>query len=162
RMGRVALDVRAAAEREHARPSATAQEPRDTRATTCCVVGAGPAGALLALLLARRGTAVTLLEGHGNFERDFRGDTVHPAIMEIRDEMGLADRALGLPHAKIRRASPPGAGFTVDFGELKTRFPFIAMLPHARFLEFLTAEAARYPAFRLVMGANVRELVEEA
>ena len=62
--------------------------------TTCCVVGAGPAGAILALLLARRGIQVTLLEAHADFDRDFRGDTVHPAIMEILDEIGLADRVL--------------------------------------------------------------------
>ena len=129
--------------------------------TTCCIVGAGPAGTLLALLLARRGIPVTLLEAHADFDRDFRGDTVHPAIMEILDEIGLADRALALPHRKIRQARPPGAGFDVNFNRLKTRFPFITMLPQARFLEFLTAEAACYPAFRLVMGANVRELVAE-
>jgi 2-polyprenyl-6-methoxyphenol hydroxylase-like FAD-dependent oxidoreductase len=126
------------------------------------VVGAGPAGALLALLLARRGIRVTLLEAHGDFDRDFRGDTVHPAIMEILDEIGVAERALAeLPHRKIRRASPPGGEFAVDFRDLPTKFPFITMLPQARFLEFLTAEAARYPTFRLVMGASVRELVEQ-
>lgn len=156
----MAVDVRAAAESDHARHPDPAHEVLDTHQTTCCVVGAGPAGALLALLLARRGVAVTLLEAHGDFDRDFRGDTVHPAILEILDEIGLADRVLELPHNKIRSASPPGAGFTVAFAGLKTRFPFIAMLPQARFLEFLTAEGACYPAFRLVLGANVRELVE--
>jgi 2-polyprenyl-6-methoxyphenol hydroxylase-like FAD-dependent oxidoreductase len=125
------------------------------------VVGAGPAGALLALLLARRGIPVLLLEAHADFDRDFRGDTVHPAIMEILDEIGLADQVLALPHAKIRRAVPPGAGFVVDLGRLQTRFPFITMMPQARFLAFLTAEAGRYPAFHLITGANVREVVEE-
>lgn len=58
-------------------------EVRGVLKTTCCVVGAGPAGAILALLLARRGISVVLLEAHGDFDRDFRGDTVHPAIMAI-------------------------------------------------------------------------------
>jgi 2-polyprenyl-6-methoxyphenol hydroxylase-like FAD-dependent oxidoreductase len=48
-----------------------------------------------------------------------------------------------------------------DFRRLKTRFPFIAMMPQSRFLEFITAEAARYPAFQLIMGARVEELIEE-
>ena len=51
--------------------------------TTCCVVGGGPAGAMLALLLAREGVEVTLLEAHRDFERDFRGDTLHASAMEI-------------------------------------------------------------------------------
>jgi 2-polyprenyl-6-methoxyphenol hydroxylase-like FAD-dependent oxidoreductase len=155
------VDAREATERQRAGPPSAPHEILDVAETTCCVVGAGPAGALLALLLARRGIAVALLEAHADFDRDFRGDTVHPAILEILDEVGLAERALELPHAKIRVGTPPGGGFTVPFEDLRTRFPYIAMLPQARFLEFLTAEASRYPAFRLVMRANVREVVDE-
>lgn len=134
----------------------------DVHHTTCCIVGAGPAGALLALLLARQGITVTLLEAHMDFDRDFRGDTVHPAILELLDQVGLADRLLAeVPHNKIRTGTPPGAVFTIEFGRLKTRFPFIAMIPQVRFLEFITTEAARFSSFRLVMGAQVRELVED-
>ena len=70
--------------------------------TTCCIVGAGPAGTVLALILARQGIATTLLEAHQDFDREFRGDTVHPSVMEIMDEMGLAERLLELPHAKVK------------------------------------------------------------
>ncbi len=71
--------------------------------TTCCIVGGGPAGAVLALLLSRQGIDTTLLEAHQDFDREFRGDTIHPSVMEIMDEMGLAERLLGLPHAKIHQ-----------------------------------------------------------
>src|ERR1044071_604908 len=114
--------------------------------TSCCVVGAGPAGAILALLLARRGVAVTLLELHRDFDRDFRGDTLHPSVMEIMDELGLASRLRELPHSKLRNLSfttASGDGVRVDFGGLKTKYPFITLLPQSRFLEFITNEAKR-------------------
>jgi 2-polyprenyl-6-methoxyphenol hydroxylase-like FAD-dependent oxidoreductase len=64
---------------------------RDVQETACCVVGGGPGGLVLALLLARHGIPVTLLEAHPDFDRQFRGDTLHPAILEILDQIGLAD-----------------------------------------------------------------------
>ncbi|MFQ4145117.1 FAD-dependent oxidoreductase [Chlorogloeopsis sp. ULAP02] len=136
----------------------------DVQTTNCCIVGGGPAGAVLALLLARQGIPVMLLEAHKDFDRDFRGDTIHPSVMEIMEELGLADRLLQLPHAKMRQISikTPEASVTLaDFSHLHTRFPYITMLPQARFLEFITAEAQKYPNFQLIMGANVQELIEE-
>ena len=132
--------------------------------TTCCVVGGGPAGAVLALLLARAGVGVTLLEAHPDFDREFRGDTLHPSVMEIMDQLGLAERLLELRHTKVRSLTfrtVSGPFTPVDFSSLNTKFPYITMMPQTSFLEFITGEAKRYPNFRLLMGARVRELVEE-
>jgi 2-polyprenyl-6-methoxyphenol hydroxylase-like FAD-dependent oxidoreductase len=132
--------------------------------TSCCIVGAGPAGAVLALLLARRGVRVTLLEMHKDFDREFRGDTVHPSTLEILDQLGLIDRVLALRHAMIvspviQTANGPFA--PVDLRRLKTKFPYILMVPQTHLLELVTAEAARYQNFTLVMGANVTDLITE-
>src|ERR1700752_3383004 len=90
----------------------------DSRETTCCIVGGGPGGMMLALLLARRGVPVTLLEAHKDFDRDFRGDTIHPSVLQVLDEMGLANRLLQLPHGKQRGAvfqSADGPINIIDF-----------------------------------------------
>jgi 2-polyprenyl-6-methoxyphenol hydroxylase-like FAD-dependent oxidoreductase len=137
---------------------------RDVKRTTCCIVGGGPAGAVLTLLLARAGVSVTLLEAHPDFDREFRGDTLHPSVMEIMDQLGLADHLLELRHTEIRSATVQTAAgpFTpLDFSHLNTKFPYITMMPQTSFLEFITEEAKRYPNLRLVMEARVRELVEE-
>ena len=141
-----------------------ADDVRDVAETTCCVVGGGPAGVVLALLLARRGVDVVLLEAHDNFDREFRGDTLHPAILEIMDQIGLAERLHELPHVKVHGPVIPAAGGAFrpfDLRSLKTKFPYIMFMHQPIFLECLADEAKKYPSFRLVMGANVRQLVEE-
>ena len=133
--------------------------------TTCCIVGSGPAGAVLALLLARQGIAVTLLEQHLDFDRDFRGDTIHPSVMQIMEELDLADRLLQLPHTKWYSYPPvqtaKGPFVIADFRRLKTRYPYMLLLPQAHFLAFITSEAKHFPHFQLVMGARAEQLIEE-
>jgi 2-polyprenyl-6-methoxyphenol hydroxylase-like FAD-dependent oxidoreductase len=138
--------------------------PVDVQETTCLIIGGGPGGSVLALLLARQGIHVMLLEAHEDFDRDFRGDTIHPSVMEIMDQLGLADRLLELRHSEIHQATimtPDGPIRLADFSRLKTRFPYIMMLPQVNFLEFVTGEAKRYPNFQLLMGASAQELIEE-
>lgn len=131
--------------------------------TACCIVGAGPGGAMLSYLLARKGIDVILLELHDDFDRDFRGDTVHPSVMEIMDQLGLADDVLKIPHSKVSRITFTTAEGPITIGELsklKTKFPYIALIPQTRFLEFLTERAKQFADFNLVMNANVQELIQ--
>ncbi|MEM7314342.1 MAG: FAD-dependent oxidoreductase [Planctomycetota bacterium] len=132
--------------------------------TDCCIVGAGPAGAMLAFLLARQGVRVLLLEARDDFDRDFRGDTLHSSSLEILDQLGLADDLLKLPHNRLEQAvfeTPAGTVAPADFRELRTRFPFVALIPQEQFLAFLTERARQFDGFELKMGANVRELIKE-
>lgn len=131
---------------------------------SCCIVGGGPAGVVLALLLARRGIPVTLLEAQRDFDRDFRGDTIHPSILELFDQLGLAESVLRLPHVKWFGPSlvtATGLLPLINFRRLKTLFPYIMVLPQHHLLEYLVAEAGKYPHFRLVLGARVQSLIED-
>ncbi|MEA5502860.1 FAD-dependent oxidoreductase [Halotia wernerae UHCC 0503] len=136
----------------------------DIQQTTCCIVGGGPAGAVLALLLARKGISVMLLEAHKDFDRYFRGDTIHSSVLELMDELGLADRLLQIRHTKTYKyitQTSDGPVTFADFSRLKSKFPFMMIMEQVRFLEFIMTEAKQYPNFQLVMGANVQELIEE-
>ncbi|SON61628.1 tRNA 5-methylaminomethyl-2-thiouridine biosynthesis bifunctional protein MnmC [Mycobacterium simulans] len=73
----------------------------DSGETSCLIVGGGPAGMMLGLLLARRGIDVTLMEKHADFLRDFRGGTVHASTLRLLDELGLGSRFAQVPRRLI-------------------------------------------------------------
>src|SRR5262245_5292038 len=131
----------------------------------CCIAGCGPAGAMLGLLLARAGVNVLVLEKHRDFLplRDFRGDTIHPSTLEVLLELGLAERFLNLPHTEVRAMTLRLGGnqvVNIKYGTDRDKFPFIAFIPQWDFLEFITAEAERYPSFQLVRNAEVIDLIQ--
>ena len=131
--------------------------------TQCCIAGGGPAGLMLGFLLARAGVEVVVLEKHDDFLRDFRGDTIHPSTLELMHELGLLDAFLKLPHQPV---SSFGLQFgerqirLADFGRLKTRCRFIAMMPQWDFLNFLAAEATKFNTFQLRQATEVTGLIE--
>jgi 2-polyprenyl-6-methoxyphenol hydroxylase-like FAD-dependent oxidoreductase len=126
------------------------------------IVGGGPAGMVAGLLFARAGCRVSVLEKHGNFLRDFRGDTVHPSTLRIFHEMGLLDRLLQRPHDKVPDISAYVGGRRIevaDFSHFDPRWNFIALMPQWEFLDFVADEARKYPGFELLMEAEATGLV---
>jgi 2-polyprenyl-6-methoxyphenol hydroxylase-like FAD-dependent oxidoreductase len=116
-------------------------------------------------LLARAGVKVAVLEKHGDFLRDFRGDTIHPSTLELMHELGLLDEFLALPHQKAQRLRGQVGGVMMDvadFTHLPTRCRFVAFMPQWDFLDFLARHAAAYPSFSLHRRAEATGLVEAA
>jgi len=133
--------------------------------TDCCIAGGGPAGMVLGYLLARQGVDVIVLEQHGDFLRDFRGDTVHPSTLQAFHEMGLLERLLERPHQRTETVSViiDGRPFTVaDFRLLPVVAPYIAMMPQWDFLDQLAEAGRSLPGFRLLMSAEAIDCLVDA
>lgn len=134
--------------------------------TTCVVIGGGPAGMVLGLLLARAGVTVTVLEKHADFLRDFRGDTVHPTTQDLLDELGLGDRFAALPQSRVEEvAFPVGEEQLLvvgDFRRLRVPHPYIAMVPQWDLLSLLADAGRAEPTFTLRMKTEATELIRES
>ena len=132
--------------------------------TQCCITGGGPAGMMLGFLLARAGVDVVVLEKHGDFFRDFRGDTIHPSTLELMHELGLLDQFLALPHYKAERLVAQIGDTKVTLADL-TRLPtackFVAFMPQWDFLDFLAAHGRRYRGFHLMMNTQATDLLRD-
>jgi 2-polyprenyl-6-methoxyphenol hydroxylase-like FAD-dependent oxidoreductase len=128
------------------------------------IAGGGPAGMMAGLLFARAGVKTLVLEKHGDFLRDFRGDTVHPSTLELMDELGLLDDFLKRPHDEIRTLTARVADERItiaDLSHLPVKCPFVAMMPQWEFLDFIADAAKEYPAFSLWMNAEAVDLLSE-
>ncbi len=130
----------------------------------CCIVGGGPAGVMAGYLLARSGVDVIVLEKHGDFLRDFRGDTVHPSTLEVMYELGLLEGFLKRPHQEYRHIGGRFGDISAEIGDLShlpVHCKFVALMPQWDFLNYLTEEGQRFPGFRLLMQYEVTDLLQE-
>ena len=132
--------------------------------TTVCVVGGGPAGVVLALLLARAGIDVTVLEKHKDFNRDFRGDTIHSATLRVMRQLGLLDGLLKVPHRRFDHAAATIGDTTYPIADLTT-LPaptnFVALMPQWDLLNFLAGELRKFPTGKILMEHKVTGLLTD-
>jgi 2-polyprenyl-6-methoxyphenol hydroxylase-like FAD-dependent oxidoreductase len=129
-----------------------------------CVVGGGPAGLLLGLLLAKRGTQVIVLEGHETFDREFRGEILQPSTARLLDQIGLLEYVLDQPHLTLTRGQllvdgRSAGGF--EFRRIAPEYPYAIWMPQPVFLEALVKKAEPLAAFQCWRGARVSELIVE-
>jgi 2-polyprenyl-6-methoxyphenol hydroxylase-like FAD-dependent oxidoreductase len=132
--------------------------------TQVCIIGAGPAGVICAYLFALRGVSVVLLEGEKDFDREFRGDTLHASSLEILDQLGLADEILAQCNSKVANLNLKASEHELqiaDFSGMACKFPFVAIIPQEKFLNYIVKEAEKLSGFTLHMGARVKELKKE-
>jgi 2-polyprenyl-6-methoxyphenol hydroxylase-like FAD-dependent oxidoreductase len=129
-----------------------------------CIVGGGPAGLMLGLLLAKRGAPVLVLEGHEDFEREFRGEVLQPSTAHLLDELGLLDYVRAQPHSLLEAGKIRVNGDEVGqfaFKRIAPEYPYAIWMPQPIFLAALRRKAEPLPSFRCWMGAKVTALIEE-
>ncbi|WP_189091732.1 FAD-dependent oxidoreductase [Deinococcus ruber] len=126
------------------------------------IAGAGPAGMVLALLFARQGLHVTVLEAASTFDRSFRGDTLHPATLELMERLGLIEDLLTLDHTRAHSARlirPEQVTTLANFRHLHGKYPYLAVMNQAQFLRFLHRALAEYGSATVEFGARVQGLI---
>jgi 2-polyprenyl-6-methoxyphenol hydroxylase-like FAD-dependent oxidoreductase len=129
--------------------------------TQVVIIGAGPTGLTLAMLLAQRGITVKLIEASRSFRRIFRGEALMPSGLEAIDRMGLSDVVAQIPHRAIdawefyienrpifRVDEPMEAG-----GQPCT------LISQPALLEAVLARASKYENFEFIQGTAVRDLL---
>lgn len=132
--------------------------------TDVCIAGSGPAGAMLGLLLARKGHKVILLERFSHFNREYRGEILQPSTLKMLDEIGLLDYILQQPHNRIEKGGIYSSGkrimnFTME--DLSEEYPYAIQMAQATFIEALLAEAQKHPNFSIIMNAHVKDLLKD-
>src|SRR5262245_26467959 len=132
--------------------------------TSVCIVGGGPAGLLLGLLLAKRGAEVIVLEGHETFDREFRGEVFRPSTANLLAGLGWLGYILEQPTSRstggVVRVGGKNAG-RFGFERIAPEYPYAIWMPQPIFLEALRRKAAPFPSFQCWMDARVTGLVEE-
>ncbi|WP_449537627.1 FAD-dependent monooxygenase [Ferdinandcohnia sp. Marseille-Q9671] len=129
--------------------------------TDVCIVGGGPAGALLGNLLAKKGISTIVVERTSGNEREFRGEHIDGETEAILREHQLFTKIeeLGLLRMKkveylfgreiVKSITPAGEDHVGIH------------IPQPHFLTAVSKESETYPNYRLLLNASVTALVQD-
>jgi 3-(3-hydroxy-phenyl)propionate hydroxylase len=129
------------------------------------VAGAGPVGSLAALLLARAGVPVTLVEREAGVQLDYRASTFHPPTLDLLEECGATAALLrmGLV-ARVSQFRDRRRGKIAEFDlsalARDTRHPYRLQCEQFKLVGWLYGELARMPGVELLFGQEVVGLEE--
>jgi 2-polyprenyl-6-methoxyphenol hydroxylase-like FAD-dependent oxidoreductase len=129
--------------------------------TQVVIVGAGPTGLTLAMLLAKRGIAVQLVEASQNFRRTFRGEGLMPSGLEAIDQLELSDLIEHIPHRPL-----DGWEFYLENRQIfRVNEPMetvgqpCTLISQPAFLQAVVDRANHYQCFKFIKGTSVRDLM---
>ncbi|MET7622228.1 FAD-dependent monooxygenase [Streptomyces sp. NPDC005408] len=135
----------------------------DTLHTDAVVVGAGPAGLALTLMLLRSGVRVALVERSPSTGREFHGEILQPGGQRILDQLGVLEAARG-------RGAVALEGFQVlerdkllldiDYRRLEAPYNRLLALPQRHLLDELLARCLQLPGFHYLGGHRISSLLE--
>ncbi len=130
--------------------------------TDFCIIGAGPAGLSLALLLVRSGARVVLVERTTSFDREYRGEILQPGGALLLDQMGVLDAARKRGHYECSRFRIVSAGRTLleaDYSRLDLPYDHFLSIPQPNVLEELLETCKRYDRFVYLDGRSPNGLL---
>ncbi len=132
--------------------------------TDICVVGAGPAGLVLALLLLRSGVRVTVLEQALAHQREFRGEILQPGAMALLDTLGVlaGARARGAhEHSRFRLVEGDRTLLDIDYRGLPAPYDHLLSIPQAHVLDELLLHCEKFDGFRYLVGRRAGGLLRD-
>ncbi|MFF0388459.1 FAD-dependent monooxygenase [Kitasatospora sp. NPDC004615] len=129
-----------------------------------CVVGAGPAGLVLALLLLKSGLRVAVVERARAHQREFRGEILQPGAMALLDRLGVLSgaRTRGAhEHERFRLVEGGRVLLDIDYRRLPAPYDHLLSLPQAHLLDELLLHCEKFEGFAYFDGHRVGELLQD-
>ncbi|MFA9557763.1 FAD-dependent monooxygenase [Evansella sp. AB-rgal1] len=130
--------------------------------TDVCVIGSGPGGMLLSLLLLKEGFQVVLVDRQTDFSREFRGEFIQPGALQLMKHLGILEaieqrsetiqRYQILDHNKVL--------LSLTFNEISDQFQAGLNVSQAHVLPLMLSECQKYEGFVFKSGYSSSKLIE--